>query len=89
MFKNRESEVQEFQEALIREISSSELGISISNANLIIIEEYTKMHPTSKRLDVNLAVEIREEIIAGGAIEIESEFVRVKNGKFKPLSISS
>ena len=84
-----ENEVQKFQEALIQGILLSKSGISITEANLIIVKEYTKMHSTKKELDMKLVVEIREEIIAGGAIKLGSNFVRVENGKFKPLIISS
>lgn len=84
------SEIIKFQEALLQSISSSKFGISISNANSIIIEEHAKIYPVSRRLDVKKAVEIREIIIRSGAIEIGSEFVEVGNGnKFKPLIISS
>ena len=81
--------LEQFQEALLQGISSSKLGISISNANSIIIEEYAKMYPKNKGLNVDQAVKIREEIIKNGTVGIGDEFVKVKNGKFKPLVILS
>ena len=81
--------LEQLQRALLRGILSSKKGISVSKAASIIIEEYKRIHKGNSEIGMDQAVEIRNGMIKDGVIVLESEFVEVKNGKFKPLSILS